>query len=220
MSNLEMPRFDFSGASIKSEEDLAAAEAATNKGDKYFKPGKYDVVINRVEFRGAAKSDPNWGNLEVEYRGTGEKLIRDYILVPFKDVTYGEKKSLFPFQKVKQFCAALGHTVRVETLGDTLKSVFGNTTKLTGKSVSIEVGYRKGHIKWVGKTAEGNTILHIIDRDGNAVRDADLNALEFADREAAEQFANDNKIAIDKYVNVLSYTQSATAQAPAKAANW
>lgn len=66
---VDIPRFDFSGATIKTEEELQAAEASSNKGDKYFRPGKYDVEISTVEFKGAAKGDANWGQLEITYKG-------------------------------------------------------------------------------------------------------------------------------------------------------
>lgn len=101
-----------------------------------------------------------------------------------------------------------------------MKTVFGNPAKLAGKALSIDVGYRAGYVKYMGKDDAG-TILHIIDKDGNTVVDADKAPLVFRDHASANQYAEDNKVKIDKYVNVLQYAPSAAAPAQAAAkANW
>jgi hypothetical protein len=219
MSNVEMPRFNFSKSSIKTDEELQAAAEASNKGSKFFQPGKYEVVIDAVEYKGPAKGDPTWGNLEVTYKGAGEKTIRDYILVPFQDVKYGDKGTLFPFRKVQNFGESLGTTVTMANLEAAMKALFANPEKLKGRPVSIEVGYRKGHVKYLGKHDDGTKRYGIVDRDGNSVRDADMKSVEFPDFEAALGYAEDQKIPVDKFVNVLSYEKSSVA-APKASTGW
>lgn len=214
---MEMPRFDFSGATIKTDEELVAAEAGDKKkGDKYFRPGQYDVVIEDVVFQGMAAKDPNWGKLAITYKA-GEKTIMDFVLIPFKDVTYGENKTLFPFKKVQNLASALGTPVTIATLGDSMKTLFGRPEKLKGRPVKIEVGYQKGYVKYNGKNAEGATTYILCDKEHNPVRDNSLNVVTFPDFDAALGYATENKIPVDRYVNVLSYTASAVAATTATA---
>src|SRR5688572_353681 len=128
----ELPRFDFSQCAIKDDEELEKALAASQGQSKFFSPGRYDVTIEEVTYNGLNKKDESWGNLEVVYKGAGEKTIKDYLLIPFKSVDFGEKKTKFPFLKVRQFCAALGVEVKGSNLEESMKSVFGRVEKLKG----------------------------------------------------------------------------------------
>jgi len=218
---MEMPKFDFSNATIRTEEEFAAAEATSGQGDKYLnKPGKYEVVIDSVEYKGLSEKDTNWGKLEVVYKGSGDRTIKDFIQIPFKDTVYGEKKSTYPLKKLRSFCGALGHTINVTTIGDTMKSVFGRPEKLKGQSLSIEIGYNRGHIKYMGKTTEGAKRYQIYDRDNNPVRTADLAVVEFPDFDAALAYAGANNVQVDKFPQILVYAKGAAATAAPANTNW
>ncbi len=216
---IEMPKMDFSGASFKSDEELAAYEATQNKGDKYFKPGRYEVVIDKVEFKGRNKNDDTWCDLVLTYKGTGEKTINSLVQVPTRDVKFGPKGTTFPFKNLKDFCLAIGHQVGPKNL-DVLKSVFAKPESLVGRPVTIDVGYRKGYVKYVGKRPDGAAFYNLMDRDHNPIRDVDNNPVEFADRDAAFNYAADKNISVDKYVNVLAYSPSSVAQAAGSPAPW
>lgn len=207
----EMPKFDFSEMDIKSETEFeaAAAEEGTNKRT-WFDPGKYDVVIDEIEYQGAPKGDSNWGKLAVTFKGTGERSITSFVLLPFRDIKYGKKKTLFPFKQFKQFCSALGNNVTIETLPDTMKQVFSRPEKLKGATLSIEVGFRKGFVKYAGKTADGQNVHKLHTQDGNVVCDSSNQPILFPDRAAAFNYATENNIAVDEYANVLNYSAAAT----------
>jgi hypothetical protein len=98
MSNLELPRFSFNNASIKTDEELAAAEAASGKkGEKYLsKPGKYEVTIQAIEVTGPATNDPTWHKVRFTYADAGERTIRDTVLVPTTDIVYGGEEADLP----------------------------------------------------------------------------------------------------------------------------
>jgi hypothetical protein len=206
-----MPKFKLAKSEIQTDDVLNAALDAEKGGkNDYFEPGHYDVVIDEVEYMGPAKNDTTWGNFKVTLKGTGEKSINSYILVPFQDYRYGEKKSLFPYRNLKSFCDAIGVTLSTKDIDTTLQTVFGQPEKLKGTSVSIDVGYQKGYVKYHGKTSEGGQKYCLHTRDGNVVcSDLTKQPIVFADRAAAINYAADNGIAIDKYVNVLSYAPSA-----------
>lgn len=221
MSNLELPRFNFSSATIKTEDELAALEATQGKkGDKYLsKPGKYEVVIQTIEVTGPATSDPTWHKVRFTYMDAGERTIRDTVMVPTTDLVYGEKKTLFPFKKLQRFTGALGYELTASNVGEIMKTVFGQLKKLEGRPVSIEVGYQSAYIKYMGKDGEAS-VYNIIDRDGNPVRDAELNAVKFPDVDSAKNYAASASIQLG-FANVLAYEKSAAGVAAQPvAASW
>lgn len=219
---LNLPKFNFSDCSIQSDEQLDAELAKSAGNSKFFQPGRHEVKVKSVEFRKINERDPNWADLEVVLEGTGEKTIKDFISVPLKDVKFRNngKESLWPFKKVKQFCEAHGVELSISALTDGLNAVFRNPA-LVGAAVVAEIGYRKGYVKYMGKRDNGEKIYQLIDKDGNAVRSgADQPAVEFADFDAALNYAEDQKIPVDKYVSVLKYEKSAAGGALTQNSNW
>lgn len=214
-----MPRFDFSQCEIKDDEQLEAKIAEQALGGKYFEPGKYDVVVDDVEFTGLSEKDPTWGNLQVTLKGTNDRTIKSFIMIPFKEVTYGEKKTMFVFRQFRTFCSALGVTVTRANLEETMKTVFAKPERLKGTALSIEVGYQKGYVKYAGKSEDGGAKYTIHTQDGNPVCGPDQRPLIFPDRAAANNYAIENGIAIDKFPRVLSYTASASGLA-AQQVSW
>lgn len=217
---MEIPRFNFSNCSIKTDEELNAVQENSKKEDKFFKPGKYEVVIDSVEYTGQAPNDPNWGKLTVTYKGTGEKTIKDFLLIPFADVKYGVKGTLYPFRKIQKFGQALGTEVTVKTVEAAMKQLFANPVKLKGRAVGIEVGYEKGHVKYMGKTPEGSKQYSLADRDGNPIRDNAMNVAVFPDFDAAYAYAEENKIPVDRFPRILDYAQSSLAAAAPAKSDW
>lgn len=215
---IEMPKFDFSSCEIATDEQLDAELNKQNNRAKYFEPGKYDVTIEEAEYMGETAKDPNWGKIGLTFKGTQERTILGMVLVPFRDIYYGAKKTTFPFKQFKGFCTALGVEVKRENLESTLKQTFSRLDKLKGRAISIEIGYQKGYVKYAGKVNDAATYcLHT--QDGNKVCDAEGKVVVFPDRAAAINYATDNGIAIDEYPRVLSYAPVAGGAAPV-AENW
>lgn len=211
---IAMPKFDFSSCSIKTDAELEEQLKKAGSQDRHFRPGKHDVVIDKVEFKGLAEKDPNWGKLEVTLRGTGEKTTRDTVMIPFKDVTYGAKKVLYPFKKLSQFCSSLGVELKVENLKSVMQSTFAKPEKLVGKPLSVVVAYTKAHAEWAGKDGEGNSQYKLVLGDGNTYCGADGKPLLFPDYAAVAAFAKEQKIDYNGFCNVTEYCPST-----AKAAN-
>lgn len=209
---LQMPTFDFSQLSFQSDEEVEAYEKENGGAkyvDKYLKPGRHEVVIADVSFKGRCKNDDTWFNLQVTYEGAGGKTANAYLQVPTQDIKYGPKGTLYPYQNLKKFCQAVGYPIStVKDVKSVVKSAFAQPAKsLVKKPLAIELGYNKGHVKYVSKGE-----YHLVDRDGNAVTDNDGVPRTFADRDSAILYANSNKIAIDEYPQVLTYETSAMAQ--------
>lgn len=217
---MEIPRFNFANSSIKTAAELDTADKG--KGvDKFFKPGKYDVKIESVEVVGACKNDPTWCDVKVQYRGTGEKTIRDFLMVPTSDIKYGSKGVLMPFRRLQAFAGALGHDLQPENVGDVLKALFANPTKLIGHTVAIEVGYRKGYIHYTGKNEAGEKKYVIMTAEGSVLRDpATLQTVEFADFDAAKAYAVENKLPVSFFCDVVGVARSAAATTTASSIPW
>lgn len=207
MTAVEMPRFDFSGSAIKDDEELQSQVDKSTKGSKFFAPGRYDVTIESVTYKGLAK-DPNWGALEVVYKGTGDKTIKDQVQIPFKDFKFnGERgETMFPFKKVQAFAGALGVEIKRTNAEEALKTLFARPEKLAGRPLKIEVGYRKAYAKYVGKEGD-QKVYNLAHRDGTLESDAN-GAVKFYDYESVEAYANQKNIGFDKFVNVLAYEKS------------
>jgi hypothetical protein len=211
MSNV-IPKFNFSQASIKTDEELKTALSGERGNDKYFRPGKYDVTIASVEYQGPAK-DTNWGKFLLTLKGTGEKSIRAQVIVPFRDQKYigaSGKPTMLMFLRFTQFMTALGHTVTLDNLEETLTSVFANPERtLTGKVLGVEIGYDNNHIAYRGKDEIGVKKYVIQMKDGSVLSDASGKEITFPDIDSAKARAEQNQINLQEYVNVLSYHTSA-----------
>lgn len=209
-----MPKFNFSGCSIKDDAQLAdeLAKAGTDQS-KIFKPGKHDVVIKEAVFDGMLPKDPTWGKMKVTFQGTNDKTINAWVCFPTSDIYYGEKKTLFMFNKFKSFCASLGEDVKASNIESVLKKTIGKPEKLAGKPLAIKVGYEKARASYAGKSADGSVLLNLELADGSKYQEnGQVKVFTDADSKAAykavETFANEKKIAFDAFAQVLDYFPS------------
>jgi hypothetical protein len=219
----EMPKFDFSQCEIATDEELEAelGKTAEHTGPKYFEPGKYDVVIEDVDFLGHAEKDPSWGKLSLTFKGVKDRTIRGMVLLPFSKIHYGAKKTTFPFKKFRSFCQAIGVTVTRDNIEQVLKQTFSKPEKLKGVQLSIEVGYEKGYIRYAGKNVEGDKQYKLYTQDGNVVCGShNGQPLLFPDFPSAEAYAAENKIVIDKFPQVTGYSSIPNGGVKQADANW
>lgn len=208
MSN-EMPKFDFSGSSIASDAELDEALKSEANTDRRFEPGQYEVEIENVTYHAKGKQDDTWTTLAVELRGTGDRKIKTFVLVPSRDLRYGPKKTLFPFKNLQSFCSALGVELKRENIEQVLKGVFSKFDTLKGARVKVELGFRKGYVKYVGKNAEGANQYHLHTADGNVVCSSENTPIVFPDFAAAAEHAKQEKIEIED-LSVTRWAPSAS----------
>lgn len=218
MVDVAIPKFSFGGNSIKTDEELTQKLAeTTSTGGKYFRPGKHTVKVTAAVYQGLA-GDDRWGKFLLTLSGVGEKTTTAQLIVPFKDVMYiakSGKETLFMFKKIQNFMSALGVTLTVGNLQDTLTQYFSNPAKtLVGKELIINIGYAGNHIGYAGKNAvTGEVEFNIQMRDGSVVCDkSDLTPLLFSTRDAAMAQAEQLAIKIEEYSSVLNYEVSPTAK--------
>lgn len=218
-----VPKFNFSGSSIKTEAEMAKEEALTGGGDKYLRPGRHEVSITSVEYTGLAK-DPNWGKFTLVLTGTGNKTTKAFLMVPFRDVMYvsqAGKPTAFMYKKFKSFMESLGVVITVDTLGDVLPTYFGNNgAGLVGLNVAVEIGYEGNYVRYAGKDATGNKQYNIVFGDGSVLLDKQLQVVAFPDFEAAGNYAEANQIRLQKFPEILAYSTSATPSAVKAASAW
>lgn len=212
-----IPKFNFSGSTIKTDEELEQKLAETgNNGGKYFRPGKHTVTIASVEYQGPAKDD-SWGKFLLKLEGTGEKSTTAQVIVPFKDVMYTAKSgkpTTYMFKRIQNFMKALGVELKISNLQDVLTAWFTNPSKtLVGKEVVVNIGYNGNHIAYDGKDSDGNAQFVIKMRDGSVQLDSKtLTPLLFSTRDAAMAMAESLNIEIQEYSSVLDYEVSPNAK--------
>lgn len=218
---VDVPKFNFNSATIKSEAELQEALKGDSKFDKYFKPGRHEVVITGIEYKGAA-TDANWGKFVVKVKGTGDKETTGMLFVPFNDVNYvtaSGKTTVMFYKRFAAFMNAVGIKVSAdkEKLVTLLNDNFAKPEKspLLGANVVMELGYDGNHIRYDGKDAAGIK-KYVIELKGGAT-----SAETFPSFDAAAGHAEQNGIKLQDYPQILSWDVSSNAGANKKvAANW
>lgn len=222
-------KFDFSGSTIKTDEELELAAGGPKREDtsKVFKPGKHDVVIEAVEYVGQA-SDPNWGKLKLTLKGTGLKQTLDWLTIPVKDTMYqtkSGKSSPYMFQRIKRFAEAVGIKLSVNNLRDGMISLLGKSGEaLKGKTVGVVIGYKQAYVNYAGKDEAGLIRFKITFPATKNQAETDLvgpdgKVMMFPDRDSAMEHAVAASIPLDRYPNVLEYTEP-TVKATVNGSNW
>jgi len=219
---MTMPKFNFSKATFTSEAALqeATGKKSGGKESKVMRPGRHEVTISAINELGAAAKDPSWYKFSLILTGTGGKEIRDLIMVPTTDVVYGADKTMFPYNKLKNLLGALGVSLTVDNLGESLNATFGDLASLVGKNLAIEVGYQKSHVRFLRNDIGEMTGVRIVNgRTKQDLVDASGVVLTFPDIAAAEAHVQANNIPYDAFPSVLSYVASSTPNGK-KDSNW
>lgn len=216
MSNT-IPRFDLSGMSLKTDEELnTALKDSSGSQDRFFKPGKHELTVVSSEYLGVA-SDDTWGKVKVTLEGAGGKTINDFLLIPFRDLAVfkarnGENTTK-PGQRIVNFLKAVGAETSIAKLGDTLKTYFSKDNSLVGLNVAAEMGYRTNYVEYLGKDAAGVRMLGIVNKNGTRLEGTPT----FADYDSAHKYAEEKSIPVTRFVDIVRYVPSATPNARPKA---
>jgi hypothetical protein len=209
--------------SLKTDEDLnEMLESTKSSQDKFFKPGKHELTIlssTDITKGDHPPSDPDWLKVEVKFEGVGGKTITDYLLVPMRDLTNYKTKdgktSNRPGARLVQFLKALGADVSIGKLGQTLTTYFSKDNSLVGLNVAAEMAYTGNHTKYLGKDADDQRVLTIVDRNENRIDGVPT----FSDYESLNKYAADNKIPVKGFVDIVRYVPSTTPNKVVNA-NW
>lgn len=216
---VDVPKFNFNSATIKSEAELQEALKSDSKADKYFKPGRHEVVITGLEYKGVA-TDANWGKFVVKVKGIGDKETTGMVFVPFKDVNYvaaSGKSTLMFYKRFASFATAVGLDASMNVLPTTLTDNFAKPEKspLLGTNVVMELGYDGNHVRYDGKDAAGIKKYVIEMKDKSTIAET------FPSFDAAAAYAEQNGVKLQDYPQILSWDRSSNATANKKtAANW
>lgn len=205
-----LPKFNFKAVEL---DDVTLGkmidDSEPKEQGKHFRPGNYQSEITSSKYLGQA-SDETWAKWVVKYQGAGDKETSDMIFVPSTKLTYltsKGKEDTFAIAKLKNFVEALGGEFTVGTLADTLSVYFGKEDALVGQHIGLQMGYPGTHVTYLGKSEEGGKRLGLAFRSGDAVP----NTPEFADYDAAHAYCADKKIDVKRFVEVLKYEKSVTA---------
>ncbi len=212
----KLPTFNFSGSSIKTDEELEAASGNKKKEDtsKVLRPGLYDLTIAEVEYAGQA-SDPNWGKLKLTLKGVGQKQVLDWLSIPVTDTMYtgkSGKATAYPFQLFKKFSEAVGVKVSISNLKNTMNDLLGKSGEaLVGKNIGVVIGYNRAHVNYAGKDEAGLVQYKITFPATKSQAETDLvgpdaKIMVFPDRESAKEHAIAANIQLSDFPGVLEYT--------------
>lgn len=205
MSN-SLPKFDFSKMNLT--DDQLNEQLKGDQKKSFFKPGKHEVKIVGIEYKGAVESDATWHKYRILFEGTYNKEISDLMMVPTSNVILNTSKgeqSSYPYRKLKDFMTAVGVELSLTNLGEVLSKAFGEKSNLVGKDLAIECAYDGIHVKFQGKDATGNNKYQLVNK-----REEPLYDQVFADHKSANEFGKKEGLEVEGFVDIMRYVASST----------
>lgn len=202
---LAPPKFDFSGCSIKSDEDMAAALAGEKKKEgKFFDCGQHDVIIQGAKYAGLAPKDASWYKLELSFKGTGTREGKAWVMFPTKEVAYGPDRLWKPFLKCQQLASALGEDLKASTLKPVCAKLFGKPEKLVGKPLTIRFDYENARAKFVSKENGKLQIALQLNNKGELYQE-NSQVKYFDSYDAVKAFAKEKNIRYDSFPQPVEF---------------
>jgi hypothetical protein len=169
---------------------------------KFFEKGVYDVVIAETQVRGPVASDGNWTKIEMILKGTGEKKMKHYLLMPeggnWKFVKDG-KATMFCAHNFKNFCAAIGLDDPAYAM-DLLKN-----GGMVGKHLKIETQWARNtcHMEY-NKELRARVLVDTFGKPVELAKDR-----KFDKREEAELFCAQNNLKYNGWAEVKCFAPPA-----------
>ena len=206
-----LPKFELdSSTEFANEEEFQAELKKSTTTNSIFSPGIYDVKIVDAFYDKPCASDKTFQGYVINLAGAQGKKIGMYLNVPTTKWRFGKKESMFPTSKVTKFLHAIGIPeeslqTKIDVM-ENIKNVFSSLEgleSLEGKELTVSIGYNRPYIQWVDKDDEGNNRYEICMKNAPSLRDSEGNVLFFNDRDAAINYAENEKIAIQKFPDVL-----------------
>lgn len=213
------PTFSLNASNINfsSDEELQK-ELAKKPGNFFDTPGPQDLTIAAAELHANkatgdifCKADPTWFNVKLTLKSADGKEINHWLQVPTTKIEFGEKGSLFMFNKLQEFLIGLGEIVTIAKIQGLLEKYFANLSKLVGQKVNVTLGYEGPYVT----KAEGSD-EYVVMVKGAPMKDDGVE-VRLPDRSSAITYAKSQGIE-PSFLRVLKFTPKKPVRA-AKAAN-
>jgi len=198
-----------------SEQDLQPAQSKTiSAGPGFLQPGTHQVKITDVEEQGPTIADDTWVKFKITYEDKEGKTLRNQLLlVPTQSLDYGPDKKQGPKRNLLAFLNALGESVSVKSLPQTISKWFEKPQRLINQRLEVKVGYSNPHAKYMGKNS-----FQLVDSKEQPVLDPDGSPIVAADRKALELLAQSRGMRFDAYPSVVAFGEPLAKQVPTKKA--
>lgn len=208
-------KFQTAAAPAMTAEEFEIKRQQT--GGKWIKePGTYTTVIKSVTVKDSNKFDSQWVDVVVSLENSAGEGFNAFITIPTtaeKSFLFGSKKSLREFNDLAKFFLGLGITLDYTTAIFQLSDIFSDTERLIGQTITVRLGYYGNYVKYVGK--DGDTSQYtIVKRDGS-----DLTGRVFTGFDAANAYATEEAIKIQKFMKVLEVVPGSTLKLAPTASN-
>jgi hypothetical protein len=156
----------------------SAASGTEKSPSKVFKPGLHEIKVVEVSEPKPDSTDATWMNYLIKFEGVGGQRTSAFVRVPTTTLAHArDAVGRTEEYRLRVFLRSLGRVASNETLLSDLEATFGAPKKgLVGKTLSVEIGYKKYHTSSRGK---GEVV--ILDGKGAPVLDADGEELVFPD---------------------------------------
>lgn len=176
-----MPTYNFKSDITDADLDVEIAKTKSS-GGKSLKPGNHDLTILSAVFHKMSDGDPSWAGYKVEL-GRDEKTIRTYLMIPTAGPRYnkpGIKNPMIMYVKLMEFLDAAGLKTEQEIIGKVLGQLYANPSKLVGKVVNVDIGYKGPYVGYVGENQ-----FKLFERDGTPFKATEVGDTPFPDRDSA-----------------------------------
>jgi hypothetical protein len=208
MAEKKVMSLSFDDPAFAEEDEGGSRRRGGGGGDrkqyepKFFEKGVYDVVIAETSVQGPAAADANWTKIKMILKGTGEKKLTHYLLIPeggnWKYIKDG-KATMFCAHQFKGFCAAIGLDDPVFAM-DLLKN-----GGMVGKYLKMETQWARNtcHIEY-NKELKARILVNTFGEPVEAAK-----GLKFDKREEAELFCAQNNLKYNGFAEVKAFSPPA-----------
>lgn len=209
------PTFNLNASNINFTSDEELQKKLAEKTGNYFDtPGQVDLVISAAELHPNKTTkdvycakDPTWFNVKLTLKSSDGKEINHWLQVPTTKLEFGEKNTLFVFNKLQEFLIGLGEIVTIAKIQGLLEKYFVKLDKLVGQKVNVTLGYEGPYVTKADDSEEFVVMVkgHPMKDEGAEVR--------LPDRSSAVTYAKSQNIE-PSFLRVLKFT----AKKPVRAA--
>lgn len=169
--------------------------------------------MRSVEIKGPNKFDQQWVDAVFTLENSDGQTYNQFVSFPTtasQSYLFGSKKSLREYNDLDRFVKGIGLSLNYETAIHEIQEWFADLdSTFVGQTITMRLGYRQSYVKYLGKDGESSQ-YGIVDKDGKAI-----NSLIFSGWEAAEAYADAEKIKLQKFIRCLE-TLPGKPQAPKK----
>lgn len=195
--------------------DTEAAKAVLDAGKTKsgLKPGRYEMVVEEVTYRGPIKRDDTWHAFGIKFKVADDKTVYHSFIVPTETLTLANvdgdeakatKDGARAVSDLVTFLTGLGIENPLADLSTAISTSFGaDGTSLVGKNIAADLDYMNNRI--VGEGDGEERVYYIQFRSGKKATGETGEVLAFPDIQAAEAYAKDSDIYVFNGVSPKSF---------------